>query len=635
MRFLTIASRNSKEIFRDRGESSAAFIIPLGALVAAGIILRYVEGLQTIEGFINLMDFVGPYAILFGLLTLGFMASALMIRDRKSGFLSRLMTTPARPFDFILAYSLGPAALTIALIAVCFPIAWALGMSIHGNTWLLFLVFFLLTLNGIALSMIIGIFAKTENQVEAVAFGIVVPIVIISNVTLFVGAFGGEGFPSALAGIAYAFPFIRAFDTIMAVNILGLGLEAVRTDLLFLAGFAVVFFAIGVALFRNSLVASRLRSIFSYAMAAALLAGLLGFGFYGGDLRVSRHFSAEAIRAYVGEVPGDQGASFPEDFEDGTAEGWRLGSGWEVTVVDGNYVLRGAGDKWSEARPKVDGWFDYIIETRVRLITGACSIHYRVSDDTPFRSSYRLRMGEGGTILIRETDGDGSHLVERPTFLELGRWHRLEIALAGNNVKVYVDGELRLDYTDDDRPLSFGGFFFSIDRDSHALFDYVGIHVVDATGEAKEYLNEEYGLSIRYPDYYVEVQPTEPDCVFEAYSTARAPIQAPHIGIYVEDVKEGTTFADLRELTETDLGSFGAADIEFVSERETTLADGTTPAHELIMEWSMAEAPRLKTLLLSVLKADKWFSIGLTDSADYWPEMETEIFEIAYSLRFD
>jgi len=77
----------------------------------------------------------------------------------------------------------------------------------------------------------------------------------------------------------------------------------------------------------------------------------------------------------------------------------------------------------------------------------------------------------------------------------------------------------------------------------------------------------------------------------------------------------------------------GGMDIEFVSEKETTLVDGT-PAHELVFEWSMAGSPRLKTIILSVIKENKWFSIMLIDMADYWPGTEAEILEVAYSLQF-
>lgn len=632
MRFLALASRNFKESYRDRVEITALLAIPVLVMLVMGAIL---DNVDVDIGGLAIIDILAPGLMVIGMLLLMTFSSTLMTMDRQTGFLSRLATTPARASDFILGYSFGLIAIAIAQIAIYFVAAWILGMRITGHTWLVLLVVFLAALNSIALGMIIGSLARSKGQAEGLSMLIVLPTILpIVFMLLY-----PEVVPPSVAAVIYAFPFVRAIDTAVGVNALGLGLEVIRNDLLFLAGFAVVFLTIGIFLFTNCLVVSRVRRMLSYATAGALLAGLLCFGFLGGDFRISNHVSLDAFtEPSTSEAPVPDAAaavSFPEHFEDGEAEGWRLGSGWEIAVVDGNYVMRGAGDKWSEARPKVDGWFDYTIETRVRLITGACSIHFRASDDIPFRSSYRLRMGERATILIRETDGDGSHLVERPPFLELGRWQKLEIAVAGNNVKVYVDDELKLDYTDDDRPLSFGGFFFSIERDSHVLWDYVDVHVVDSPGEAKEYFNEEHGLSIEYPYYYVEVQPAEPDCVFEAYSTARAPIRAPRVAICIEDVNEGTTFADLRELTETDFEAFGAMDIEVISERETTLADGTTPAHELILEWSMADAPRLKTLLLSALKADKWVSIGLTDSADYWSEMEAEILEIAYSLHFN
>ncbi|GAI46002.1 unnamed protein product, partial [marine sediment metagenome] len=51
----------------------------------------------------------------------------------------------------------------------------------------------------------------------------------------------------------YAFPYAHAIDASRAILIRGVGLEAVSSDLLFLVGWAVGIFAIGVILFRRSM----------------------------------------------------------------------------------------------------------------------------------------------------------------------------------------------------------------------------------------------------------------------------------------------------------------------------------------------------------------------------------------------
>ncbi|GAH76194.1 unnamed protein product, partial [marine sediment metagenome] len=59
--------------------------------------------------------------------------------------------------------------------------------------------------------------------------------------------------PSYLRNIAYAFPYAHTIDASRAILIRGVGLEAISSDVLFLVGWAVGIFAIGVIMFRRSM----------------------------------------------------------------------------------------------------------------------------------------------------------------------------------------------------------------------------------------------------------------------------------------------------------------------------------------------------------------------------------------------
>ena len=642
MRFLGLASRNFKETYRDRLDVGLLLAIPIMLMLVFGIILRDIPFFGE-ESFIAYM---APGVIVFGLLILVSASARLMAMDKETGFLSRLMTTPSRSSDFLLGYSLGLVAIVIVQIIIYIVVGWKLGMSVAGSPLLLFLILFLTSLNCIAIGMIVGSLAKSKAQADNLSWLFIFPMMLLSG-AMFPPL---EMMPSTVANIAYSFPFARAIDAARGVSIKGLGLEALSNDLLFLAGFAVVFFTIGVILFRNCLVVSRIRSMFSYAMAVVILAGLLCFGFLGGDLRFNNHVSLGDFETPPTETPPTPEAtsvSFSEDFEDGNADGWSLGPGWEVKLEDGNHVLSGTGDRWSQAKPEVSGWFNYALESRVKHLKGRFQIHFRMREG-PFLSRYMLGIGEEEFWLNRGINEEYLNLTGGPPILNLDEWHQLKIVLNETNIKVYLDDELKLDYTDSDSPLIFGGIAFHIGPNSHALFDDINVNVVEPTQmaptrteptptkpafEVKEYVNEKYGFSIKYYKHYVEKEPIEPECVFKAVSSARPPIPLPEVDVFVEDIEEGTAFADLREFTRADFETFGGRDIEVVSEKETTLADGT-PAHELVFEWSMAGSPRLKTFILSVIKEDQWFSIVLTNMADYWSETEAELKKVAYSLQF-
>ncbi len=225
----------------------------------------------------------------------------------------------------------------------------------------------------------------------------------------------------------------------------------------------------------NYLKAARILSIFSYSMATVILVGVVYFGIWGPDVGITAPWY-EAELYFARSAPEPTLISFPENVEDGKADGWRLGKGWEVRLDNGNYVLSGSSNNWSSATPRVSGWFNYTLETRVKLIVGKFHINVRTSE-TPYRSKYMLGMGEKEFYLNREINGEYPNLTGGPPVLELNQWYRIKIVLDGTNIKAYINDELKLDYTDNDLPFIFGGFSFDVAPDSHVLFDDINVSV--------------------------------------------------------------------------------------------------------------------------------------------------------------
>jgi ABC-2 type transport system permease protein len=201
-----------------------------------------------IETKITYVDFIGPGIIIFGLLILIPTSARIVVRDKEKGFLSRLLTTPTRPVDFILGYSLCLVVITIAQIIIFMVAAWLLGMNIVGNLWLAFLVFFLTGLCSVGLGMVVASLSKTEQQAEPLCWLISMPLAMLSGCW-----FSIEMMPQYLRGFAYAFPYAHSISASRGVLIRGVGLEAIGPDFLFLIGWTVVIFAIGIILFRRSM----------------------------------------------------------------------------------------------------------------------------------------------------------------------------------------------------------------------------------------------------------------------------------------------------------------------------------------------------------------------------------------------
>jgi ABC-2 type transport system permease protein len=192
------------------------------------------------------VNFFAPGIAVFGLMILIATGSMIIAGDREKGFLARMLTTPARPWDFILGYSLPFIPVLIVSTLIYLGIGMALGLTIVGNLGHAFLIFFLIGLCSIGIAMIVGTLLKSESQ-SPICWVFIVPLAMISGAW-----FSVEGMPQAIKSIAGALPFIHAIDGSRSV-INGASFSAVIPDLYWLIGWAVVLFVAGIVLFRRTM----------------------------------------------------------------------------------------------------------------------------------------------------------------------------------------------------------------------------------------------------------------------------------------------------------------------------------------------------------------------------------------------
>jgi ABC-2 type transport system permease protein len=201
-----------------------------------------------IETEITNMDFIAPGIIIFGLMIMIPTSARIMLRDKENRFLYRLLTTPARPWEFITGYSLGMAAIAVVQIITFILLGWLFGMDIVGSIVLAFGVFLLTAICSIGLGMIVASLTKSENQGESLSWLFSIPLALISGVW-----FSAEFMPEYIVVIAKAFPFIHAVDAARAVITRGVGFEAISGDVFFLVGWAVGIFILGIILFGRTM----------------------------------------------------------------------------------------------------------------------------------------------------------------------------------------------------------------------------------------------------------------------------------------------------------------------------------------------------------------------------------------------
>lgn len=159
-------------------------------------------------------QFGGAILALFPFIVMFLITSITTLRERRSGTLERLMTTPLGKADFILGYALafGLMALLQAVITVSFAVG-VCGLEVEGELWQLGLVAVVDALLGTALGLLASAFAQTEFQ--AVQF---MPLLVFPQIILGGLFMPRDQMPDVLYAISDWLPLSHAIDTINAVT---------------------------------------------------------------------------------------------------------------------------------------------------------------------------------------------------------------------------------------------------------------------------------------------------------------------------------------------------------------------------------------------------------------------------------
>lgn len=163
----------------------------------------------------GVFDIYGPPILaLFPFIIMFLITSITTLRERRSGTLERLMTTPLGKADFIAGYALafGFMAVLQAVVTVSFAVI-VCGLSPEGPAWQLGLVAVADAVLGMALGLLASAFARTEFQ--AVQF---MPLIVFPQILLGGLFMPRDQMPEALYTISKFLPLSYAIDAINAVT---------------------------------------------------------------------------------------------------------------------------------------------------------------------------------------------------------------------------------------------------------------------------------------------------------------------------------------------------------------------------------------------------------------------------------
>jgi ABC-2 type transport system permease protein len=160
------------QLRHDRRTIALLLFVPVVLLTLLYYMYRNVPGVFDRVGLIMLGVF--PFVIMF------LITSIAMLRERTSGTLERLLTTPMGKVDLLFAYGIafGLAAAVQATIASGVSY-WLFGLNTQGPPDLVILIAIANAVLGVALGLFCSAFARTEFQ--AVQF---MPIVVVPQILL-------------------------------------------------------------------------------------------------------------------------------------------------------------------------------------------------------------------------------------------------------------------------------------------------------------------------------------------------------------------------------------------------------------------------------------------------------------------
>jgi len=151
---------------------TVALMVVLPSLLM--VLLRYVfDSKAVFSGIAPALLGFFPFLLMF------LVTSITTLRERTSGTLERLLTTPMAKLDLLVGYALAFSLIAVLQVALAVPVSIWLGLDLTGAVWALVLVALLDALLGITLGLFASAFARTEFQVVQFMPIIVLPQLLV------------------------------------------------------------------------------------------------------------------------------------------------------------------------------------------------------------------------------------------------------------------------------------------------------------------------------------------------------------------------------------------------------------------------------------------------------------------------
>ena len=242
---VSTAGRVLRQLRHDHRTIAMMLVLPSLLL---GLLYLLWKDLPTFPGQPSTFDRVGLTMLgIFPFVVMFLVTSIAMLRERTSGTLERLLTTPVARLDLLLGYGLAFGLMAGLQAVVTVTVATTVyDLDVLGSVWLVVLIAVVDAVLGVALGLLASAFARSEFQ--AVQF---MPVIVLPQFFLCGLLVPREQMAGWLQAISDVLPLTYAVEALQEV---GASAEATGTmwfDIAIVAGAALVALALAAATLRR------------------------------------------------------------------------------------------------------------------------------------------------------------------------------------------------------------------------------------------------------------------------------------------------------------------------------------------------------------------------------------------------
>lgn len=199
------AGRILQQLSHDHRTLGLIFVVPCLLLALLAWIFSNNE---------RMFDTLGPSLLaIFPMIIMFLITSIATLRERTSGTLERVLTTPIGKVDILLGYALAFGLLAVVQASLASAVSlWLLGMDVAGPEWMLVVIALSDALLGTALGLMLSAFARSEFQAVQFMPAFILPQLLLCGLIVPLSKL-----PDALEFIARLLPMTYAVEAMQNI----------------------------------------------------------------------------------------------------------------------------------------------------------------------------------------------------------------------------------------------------------------------------------------------------------------------------------------------------------------------------------------------------------------------------------